>query len=132
MTGIFFAMLVLRPGNTVHRAGFYGLLDFIRIGAARVYDQSKPQRLVQSKDLGANLLAGSAADAGFLINHGYFFSQAVLLCRIFRENELRAFADHSFLFHPRQGDGIFNYILTSRKMKIRSFHTGQECLTEDH
>jgi hypothetical protein len=93
-------MSVLRPGNTVYRAGFYSFLDLIGVSAARVYHQSKPQRLVHSEDFWANLFAGSTADAGFLINYGYFFSHAVLLCRIFGENELRDFADHSFLSHP--------------------------------
>jgi hypothetical protein len=111
MTGILFAMLVLRPGDTIHRAGFYGCLNFVRVAAIRVYHQSKPQRFVQPEDLGANFLAGSASDAGLLINHWYFFSHPVLLCWI-----------SGIMITSK--DGMFNYILTSGKMKLRSFHTG--------
>jgi hypothetical protein len=84
-------MLILRPGNAVHRAGFNGFLNFINIGAARVYHQSKTQRFVHPENLGANLLAGSTADAGFLIKHWYFLSHTVLLLDL-GENELRAFS----------------------------------------
>jgi hypothetical protein len=102
-------MLVLRPGNTIHRASFYGLLDFVRVGAARVYHQSKSQRFIHPEDLGANLLASSTTDAGFFINHWYLLRQGVLLWWISGKM-------------ITSKDGMFNYILTSRKMKIRSFH----------
>jgi hypothetical protein len=106
-------MSVLRLGDAIHRAGFYSFLEFVQVGAARVYHQSKPQRIVQPEDLRAHFLAGSATDAGLLINHWYFFSHAVLLCRI-----------SGIMITSK--DGMFNYILTSGKMKRSSFHAGQE------
>jgi hypothetical protein len=113
-------MLLLRPEYTVYRADFYGFLYLIRVGAARVHYQSKTQRFVHAEDLGTNLLAGYAADAGFLINHWYFLSHIALLLGMWGKT-----SSASFLF-SWQEDGMLNYILTSGKMKIRSFLTWQE------